>query len=1231
MDKESHDTTGSELVALIPPGLDAEPPIRRYLGGAWRMHLPFAWDLMHELNPAIFVELGVYRGESYFAFCQSAAQHGLQSRCYGIDTWRGDIHMGNYSSSVEEEVRLYNRRYSSFSNLLRMTFNEALAEFTDGSIDLLHIDGSHRYEDVRQDFENWLPKVSPQGIVLFHDVFERAADFGVWQLWEEIARQGSSFVFAFGHGLGVWRRERPAAKDPSFIQGVLLADSAERERIVARYHLAGTALAVALGVSTFQVFTRIGAGSHDSFAGDAEFTIGKWQRVRVTLLGGGELIGSSLRFDPGNQAGVIEIAGIVIRSKDTRDVLWRAKGPVELSSLVVGGTATTLSDDRVFRILNFGNDPQVLLPAFQLLSAERSLSFEIWLRLDVSAERLGTHFAEVRASYLSDQRRAAEEKHTQEQRRVRIEAELREAEKANASKQTEITALSSRLERARKNNEAKQTEVTALSSRLDQARKNNESNQSEIHALRSELDRLDCDVWENKVRRADLAARLQERDNSLGEIQKSIAWKAAKPFWKIQRHFSRPRSGAKAAADRNDLSFALDNAGQWNTTHDVLTLKGWCFARSGPPVAGLRAKVGRKSYFARYGLPRTDGAAAALDHPATVYRGFTLKVPIPNDATALRLEAIVQGGAWQCFLEHPLSPTTLEVETTSLGKTSAFPSPNGKYERRAPMLYPEITADGVVPLLSPLLAQHFQRTDGKIPIISVITPAFNTRPRWLVEAAASLLKQTFSDWEWCIVDDGSDDTETRQALSALASAHPRIRVTSGRRAGISAATNLALDQATGEFVCFLDHDDVLAPEALASIAEKLNEGLDVVYSDEDKLDDKSGTLLEAFFKPGWSPEYFRGVMYVGHLLCLRRELACRVRFKSEFDGIQDFEFMLRVSETTSRIGHVPKVLYHWRKTPGSIAQNADAKPNLGLLQQRAVNDHLARISLPAQAQAGVTTHRLKIVPAQRASSPRISIIIPTKDASDLLAQCLKSLFEKTKYSNFEVLLIDNDTTSPEAFRVMGSYPVVRYYLPNPFNFSRANNLAAQHATGEYLVFLNNDTEIVAPHWLDHLLYYVSQSDVGAAGALLLHGNGAVQHGGVVLGMRGTADHAMRGFAAKSDGYAGSLSCAREVSAVTAACLAMRKSVFEEIGGFNEHFFTIYQDVDLCLRLRQQGLRIIWTPQALLLHHESHSRQDYYDVVDRYLLLDQWENVIKQGDPYYNPNLNLERGDYSFRS
>jgi GT2 family glycosyltransferase len=744
--------------------------------------------------------------------------------------------------------------------------------------------------------------------------------------------------------------------------------------------------------------------------------------------------------------------------------------------------------------------------------------------------------------------------------------------------------------------------------------------QNDAAEQQASLDRSERDAWEQRVRRADTTAKLKDREHLLDRIHRSFSWKIIKPIWKL---WNRSRNEASGNALDSDITFALDLPKQWATGREVLLIKGWCFSRSGRELAGVRVKIGRKSKLARYGLERRELTDSFSDYPAALRSGFTAEVRIPAGTSTLRLEAIEQGSPWKTFFERPLHRERSEEEEEQKDPDSEMPE-------RIPVL-PALTASRAFDLIRPGLEQHAKRITTAAPIFSVITPCYNTQPKWLAQAALSLINQRCPEWEWCIVDDGSNSPETRILLDLLSRVGRRVQVSPSPAKGISAATNHALDLARGDYVCFLDHDDLLHPDALARMQEKLREGYDAVYSDEDKLEDASGELVEPFFKPDWSPEYFRGVMYVGHLLAVRRELAEAIRFDSTYDGVQDFEFMLRLSEASSRIGHIPAILYHWRKTPGSVAERTGAKPQIGLLQERAVNAHLERVRLPARAEQSELPHRLKILPTAREHYARVTIIIPSRDAPDVLGRCLRSVFEKTSHPNFEVIVMDNETTDERALALMREYPVRQIPFPNPFNFSRANNQGAAAATGELLVFLNNDTEVIAEDWLQHLAYYAEQPDVGAAGVLLAYDDLTVQHAGVALGMRGTADHTMRRFPILVDGYAGSLACAREVSAVTGACLMIRKTLFEEIGGFNEHYFTAYQDVDVCLRLRRHGLRIICTPRALLLHDEFISRTSYYyDIIDRMLLLDQWEDVIERGDPYYNPNLDLDRGDYSPR-
>lgn len=520
--------------------------------------------------------------------------------------------------------------------------------------------------------------------------------------------------------------------------------------------------------------------------------------------------------------------------------------------------------------------------------------------------------------------------------------------------------------------------------------------------------------------------------------------------------------------------------------------------------------------------------------------------------------------------------------------------------------------------------------DAPAPRISILTPLWNTKPSWLAEAAVSLFDQTETRWEWLLVDDCSTNPRFEGVLQALVESSPRIKFARmERNGGISAATNQALAAARGEFVACLDHDDLLHPEALAVCLDRLEEGgFDAVYTDSDKSDEQ-GILSEPFYKPDWSPEYFRAVMYVGHLLVVRREQALEVGgFDGRFDGVQDFEFFLRYSERNPKIAHVARVLYHWRRVEGSTAGSESAKKNINALQQGAVAAQLERLGIAARTMKGARPHRVTVAPVSpRKTTPRISIVIPTKDSPEVLGKCLNSIAKRTTYPNYQVICADNETQNAKALELMKRPGIERVLCPGKFNFSRVNNVAARVADGDFLLFLNNDIEVITKDWLEQMLYHAEQPDAGAVGALLLFPDRTIQHCGIALGFRGTADHILRRAESGADGYAGSLAHARECSAVTAACLMVRRTLFEEVGGFNEHYFTAYQDVDLCLRFLAKGKRNIYTPRATLIHYESYTRKEYYDWVDRNLLLDFWEPLIEAGDPYYNINFDREHTDY----
>jgi GT2 family glycosyltransferase/SAM-dependent methyltransferase len=530
----------------------------------------------------------------------------------------------------------------------------------------------------------------------------------------------------------------------------------------------------------------------------------------------------------------------------------------------------------------------------------------------------------------------------------------------------------------------------------------------------------------------------------------------------------------------------------------------------------------------------------------------------------------------------------------------------------------------------PEILQNIARFQYK-PKFSILMPVYNTATKLLDAAIDSVRAQYYDNWELCICNDGSSAFHVRRALDAWTKKDSRIKVVhSPKNEGISSASNRALAVATGEFVGLLDHDDELSPNALYENVRLLQEHpeADMIYSDEDKLG-PNGRRIDPFFKPDWSPEYMLSCMYTCHFGVYRKQLLENLGgFRKEFEGSQDYDLVLRVSEKTRNIFHLPKVLYHWRMAASSAAWSSHVKPYAFRAAKKAITEHLNRRGIPAQVLDGAWRghYRLQFDVDRTA---KISIIIPTHDKVELLSKCIRSIERKTKYSNYEILIVDNQSSDPDTLDYLSSSPHRVLSFPEPFSFSRIVNFAAQHATGNYLLFLNNDTEVISPRWVEEMLGYCQQKDIAVAGAKLLFPNDQIQHAGVILGIAGVAGHALKGFASDSRHHFG-LSCnVRNYSAVTAACMMVRKDVFDELGGFDESLPIAYNDVDFCLRVRQAGYRIVCTPHAELYHVESASRgypkneREFIDMQRR------WGKVL-MNDPYYNPNLTLDREDFGLR-
>lgn len=529
---------------------------------------------------------------------------------------------------------------------------------------------------------------------------------------------------------------------------------------------------------------------------------------------------------------------------------------------------------------------------------------------------------------------------------------------------------------------------------------------------------------------------------------------------------------------------------------------------------------------------------------------------------------------------------------------------------------------------------------GSAPLVSILCPVFRPRPADFAAAVESVLAQTYVNWELIIVDDASESEPLTRQLQAFKTADPRLRVsTSAQNGGISDATNKALAQARGDYVAFFDHDDLLVPEAIEVMMEAaIRTGAKILYSDEDKVDN-AGRFSEPHFKTDWNYRLLLEQNYVCHLLLVKRSHLISVGpLRSEYDGAQDHDLILRLAEITpeAEIHHVPEILYHWRKTECSTAAASGNKTYAAPAGQRAVTAHLTRRSLPAEVRqnGGRTFYDVRWT---HRNAPRVTIIIPYREQIDMTRRCLGALHAVTDYMNYDIILVDNWSVSSASydFRVEAeALPGVRVLrIEEPFNYSRINNLAVAHTSSEFLLFLNNDVIAEDPLWLRAMVNEaLADSRVAVVGSKLFYPNRTIQHAGVVLGVGGVADHTHRGLDADEPGYMGRAICAQEMSAVTAACMLCRRPVFEAVGGFDEQDLKVaFNDVDLCLKIRAAGYRVIWTPRAVLVHHESLSRgsddragQQARFFHENKVMKDRWSSVLSN-DGFYNPHFSRTSG------
>lgn len=530
------------------------------------------------------------------------------------------------------------------------------------------------------------------------------------------------------------------------------------------------------------------------------------------------------------------------------------------------------------------------------------------------------------------------------------------------------------------------------------------------------------------------------------------------------------------------------------------------------------------------------------------------------------------------------------------------------------------------------------------PLISVAVPVYKTPEVFLKQMLDSVQAQTYPNWELCIVNASPQEKYMQEILAEYSKKDPRIRVKDlAENAGIAENTNEALKMAKGEFIGLLDHDDLLAPNALYEIVALLNKNkkAEAVYTDEDKVTMELDEHFQPHFKPDFNLDLLRSNNYICHFFVVKKTIADKVGgFRREFDGAQDHDFILRCIENAKEVAHVPEILYHWRTHKASTADNPASKMYAFDAGKRAVEAHLKRVGVEGEVEhtPDLGFFRVKY-PVQ--GEPMISIIIPNKDEKESLEACLKSIQEKTEYENYEILIVENNSTTKEIFayyKELSKIPRIRVLKwEREFNYSAINNFAAAHAKGEYLLFLNNDVTVITKGWLKEMLGVCQRREVGAVGVKLLYPDRTIQHAGCVVGIGGIAGAMFVNMPAERTGYLHKASILQDLSAVTAACMMMKKEVFDEAGGFTEKLAVAFNDIDLCLKVREKKHLIVYDPYVQLYHMESKSRgaEDSKEKVRRFqteieYMRTNWISILKNGDPYYNKNLSLTKWNYSLK-
>ena len=711
-------------------------------------------------------------------------------------------------------------------------------------------------------------------------------------------------------------------------------------------------------------------------------------------------------------------------------------------------------------------------------------------------------------------------------------------------------------------------------------------------------------------------------------MRRSLSWRLTMPFRVLHRALSgrRPRSSPPLPA-KPAFRWHLDQPSVDQVREGLVRFIGWCVDHANQPVSRIRIRAGAEIVESEAVIPRPDVLMLLGLSPVALRCGFDVQIRLPRDHVEIAVEALIHGEKeWRPVELFPGAAVPEIEDRDEHASYRAWSAKNDRFDNAA--------RGRLVARLHAL---------AHPPLISVLIPVWETAEPWLRAAIESVRGQVYPHWQLCLADDASAAPHVRAILEEYARCDPRIVFcVRPERGHISAATNSALDLARGDWITFLDHDDELHPAALACLALEIAEHPDaeLIYTDEDKID-SDGRRSTPYFKPDWNPELIIGQNFVCHLAAYpaaRLRTLCGMRIG--FEGCQDWDLVLRATHARNdaRVRHIPRVLYHWRMLPGSTALDHSAKDYVIAAGERTLREHFERIDLRKAVLAVNESGHWQASYPMPEPPPLISILIPTRNHRAHLERCVDSIRANTTYPHFEIVVVDNQSDDSATLDLLArwekddSVRVLRYDAP--FNYAALHNFAVPKCSGALICLLNNDTEIITPRWLQEMAGHAIRPTTGAVGAMLLYPDDTIQHAGIFVGIGGVADHPFKREPRDCRGQMSRLHVTQNLSAVTGACLLVRKALYAEAGGLDEKNLAVaYNDVDFCLRLLALGYRNVWTPLAVLYHHESLSRgyEDTPEKVARlareyHYMRARWPELLDH-DPAYNPNLTLERNDF----